>query len=130
MLTLSPGSIEARGRGGAAAKYEPLQCFPRAKTHFSHTVRDVVEAKTCPNSVYTPVLLSLTEISPLYVLQTPIKLYGVKRGQPGKHKNKGVSVGNALLTGVVGQQVFRAPPFHCVWPEPACKAHLIIHDFM
>lgn len=86
MLTLSPGSIEERGR--AAAKYEPLQCFPRAKTHFSHTVRDVVEGKTCPNSVYTPVPLSLAEISPLHVLQTRFRLYGVTRGQQGKHKKQ------------------------------------------
>lgn len=70
ILRLSPGSIEEGGRGGAAAKYEPLQWFPRAKTHFSHTVRDVVEGETCPNSVYTPVRLSLTEIFLLYVLQT------------------------------------------------------------
>lgn len=57
-------------RSGAAAKSELLQWFLRAKTHFSHTVRDVTEGKACPNVVYTPVLLSLTEIFLLYVLQT------------------------------------------------------------
>lgn len=71
------GQYREGGRGGAAAKCEPLRCFPRAKTHFSHTVRDVVEGETCPNSVYTPVLLSPAEIFPLHVLQTTIKLQRV-----------------------------------------------------
>lgn len=46
-----------RGRGGAAAKYEPLQHFPGAKIHFSHTVRDVVEGKNLPKFQFTHLLL-------------------------------------------------------------------------
>lgn len=76
MLTLSPGSIEEGGRGGAAAaKYEPLSCVFQEPRHTSVTLSGMWwRVKTCPNSVYTPVLLSLTEIFPLYVLQTRLKL--------------------------------------------------------
>ncbi len=104
---------QLRGRGRAAAKYEPLQCFPRAKTHFSHTVRDVVQGKTCPNSVYTPVPLSPTESSPLHVLHAAIRLHGVSRGQE-EAQTQNRLFGNIFLTGVRGHQAFRraTPSLH------------------
>lgn len=119
------------GRGGAAAKYKPLQCFPRAKTHFSHTVRDVVEGETCPDSVCTPVRLKLPSV--LYVLQTQTGDSHTRTERKARNKSRyfccwWYSEGMK----VVGHKVFffRLPSRRCIQPEPACEAHLIIHDFM